>query len=73
MVYKQPETTATAATEPVLILTDPPKRTQLSATGCGECLSLVLVLEDNAKDTCVQCEPVNDLLWSQSLRKKWKG
>lgn len=38
------------------------KDTAVQATSCTECLSLVVVPEDSAMDTCGQCKQVNDLL-----------
>ena len=34
----------------------------LQASGCRECLSLALVLEDSRYNICVRCDQVNDLL-----------
>jgi len=40
----------------------PRKNTGVQVSGCRECLSLVLVLEDSRDSSCVRCEQVNDLL-----------
>ena len=40
----------------------PRKDAAVQAPGCREGLSLVLVPEDSAQDTCVWCEQVDDLL-----------
>lgn len=45
----------------------------VQATGSRVSLSLLLVLEDGEKDTCMWCEQVNDPLWWENLRKKQKG
>ena len=40
----------------------PHKHTAVQASGCRECLSLALLLEDSRDNSCVQCDKVNDLL-----------
>lgn len=54
---------AAAASKSVLTQTESPRKdAAVQAPGCREGLSLVLRSEDSEKDTCVQCEQVNDLL-----------
>jgi len=40
----------------------PRKNAGVQVSGCRECLSLALVLEDSRDNCCVWCEQVNDLL-----------
>ncbi|KAJ7409571.1 hypothetical protein BTVI_56097 [Pitangus sulphuratus] len=62
MVLQHAKAVAAALSGSVLTQTKPlSKDTAVQVSGCTDCLSLA-VPEDSARDACVRCEQVNDLL-----------